>query len=271
MTYSNGFAAQTRCRATVHPRTIGGAHRRGKAVPFDLAAGYGRSSATYRHFVRRRTIRRISAAAAALVAVIVFASAAWLASSSVSALADGAQSEANPNAPQSTPKSDWRAGDVPKLYQRDAAWANARYGDDSFAESGCGPTCLTMVYIGLTGRDDLLPTDVGTLSERMAGITPEGTTWSFMTEGAAQIGLSVQELPADEMSIRQALLGGSYVICSMGPGDFTTTGHFIVLAGIDKDGKLIVRDPNSPERTNQTWSFDTILGQTRNLWSYSAA
>lgn len=271
MTYSNGFAAQRRRRAAVHPRTIAGPRRRGPAVPFDPASGYGRSSAAYRRFAMRRSLRRIAAAAAALAVVVAFASATWLAFSSASAIADGAQDGAGPNAPQSTPKGDWRAGDVPKLYQRDAAWANARYGGDSFGESGCGPTCLAMVYIGLTGRDDLLPTDVGAVSERMGCVTPEGTAWSFMTEGAAQIGLSAEELPADEMSVRQALLGGSYVICSMGPGDFTKTGHFIVLVGIDKDGKLIIRDPNSPERTNKAWSFDTVLGQARNLWSYSAA
>ena len=269
MTYSNGFAAGAR-RRTVHLRTVGGAHQRGRQALFDPAAGYSRGSATYRRFVRRRSLRRIGATAAALLAVVAFASATWLAHSSASAH-DGGAPDPSSNAPQSTPKSDWHAGDVPKLYQRDVAWADARYGDDSFAESGCGPTCMAMVYIGLTGRNDLLPTDIGAISERMGCITPEGTTWSFMTEGAAQIGLSAEELPADEMSVRQALLGGSYVICSMGPGDFTTTGHFIVLVGIDENGKLIVRDPNSPERTNRTWSFDDILGQARNLWAYSAA
>jgi len=57
----------------------------------------------------------------------------------------------------------------------------------------------------------------------------------------------------------------------MGPGDFTSTGHFIVLAGIDEHGRLEIRDPNSPERTAKTWDFDTVLRQCRNLWAYSAA
>ena len=69
----------------------------------------------------------------------------------------------------------------------------------------------------------------------------------------------------------RALLSGSPVICSVGPGDFTSTGHFIVLAGIDEQGRLLVRDPNSPERTGKAWDFATVLGQCRAIWAYTAA
>lgn len=212
---------------------------------------------------------RAGALMAAVLAAAALAAAAWFACSSLAAVAGGAP--AGPDAPQSTPRGEWRAGEVPKLYQRDAAWASVSYGEDDFAESGCGPTCMAMVYVALTGNADRSPADMGALSERMGCVSDKGTAWEFMTEGAAQVGLAADELSADEASVRQALLGGSFVICSMEPGDFTSTGHFIVLAGIDERGKLIVRDPNSPERTSATWDFDTVLGQCRNLWAYAAA
>ena len=90
-----------------------------------------------------------------------------------------------------------------------------------------------------------------------------------MTEGARALGLNATEVPADEQSIRREIVAGRPIICSMGPGDFTTTGHFIVITDIDQNSNLVVRDPNSPERTAKSWSFDTVLGQCRAMWSYS--
>ena len=54
------------------------------------------------------------------------------------------------------------------------------------------------------------------------------------------------------------------------PGDFTSTGHFIVLAGLTEEGEVVVRDPNSAERTGRTWELDRVLAQCANLWSFSA-
>ena len=44
-----------------------------------------------------------------------------------------------------------------------------------------------------------------------------------------------------------------------------------MLAGIDEQGRLLVRDPNSPERTGKAWDFATVLGQCRAIWAYTAA
>ena len=70
--------------------------------------------------------------------------------------------------------------------------------------------------------------------------------------------------------MRAALAAGKVVICSVRPGDFTTVGHFIVLAGLTNDGRVEVRDPNSTERSAQAWDLDRVLGQCANLWALSA-
>lgn len=168
----------------------------------------------------------------------------------------------------STPRDEWRAGEVPFLYQIDGAWADAPYAGSDVADAGCGPTSLTMVYVALTGNADYDPASMAAFSER-AGFVEDGmTAWRLMTEGASSLGLSSHEVPADRSQLLAELSAGHPVICSVGPGDFTSKGHFIVLAGVADDGQLVVHDPNSPENSARTWDADRVLAQCRNLWAF---
>ena len=81
----------------------------------------------------------------------------------------------------------------------------------------------------------------------------------MMTELATKLGLSAQELSLSEDSIRQELSQGHPIICIMGPGDFTTSGHFIVLTGVDSDGKITVNDSNSKKNSNKAWKIDDLM------------
>ena len=74
----------------------------------------------------------------------------------------------------------------------------------------------------------------------------------------------------DEGVVTRALKNGQPIICSVGPGDFTTSGHFIVLVGME-DGKIRVNDPNRHSTSSQLWDYDTLAGQINNLWAYSLA
>lgn len=231
-------------------------------------AAYRRPTASYRP---RKSPRSAATALAALLLVGAVGFAGWFslqASQGALPIADAAARSVSGSA-QSTPKSEWEQGSVPFLYQTDPAWANTRYAGNNFGESGCGPTCMSMVYVALTGAVDKDPAAMAALATEAGYAGPEGTAWLFMTEGAASLGLHAAEVPADEQSLRQALVAGWPVICSVGPGDFTELGHFIVITGIDRNSKLIVHDPNSPERSAKTWDFATVLGQCRALWSYS--
>lgn len=57
----------------------------------------------------------------------------------------------------STPVGEWSQGQVPRLYQTDPAWAGAPYAGSTVEEAGCGPTCLAMVYVSITGKKDYDP------------------------------------------------------------------------------------------------------------------
>jgi hypothetical protein len=51
----------------------------------------------------------------------------------------------------------------------------------------------------------------------------------------------------------------------MGPGDFTSSGHYIVLSGCE-DGLIRVNDPNSYQNSVKLWRYEDIESQFRNLW-----
>lgn len=171
-------------------------------------------------------------------------------------------------APVSTPKTQWKRGVIPHLYQTDPAWSHIPYAGSDLSAAGCGPTCMAMAYAGLTGKSDRDPAAMAAFSEQGGFVDAGMTSWAFMTEGAAQLGLDAEELPADANAVMAALREGRPVIASVRPGDFTTEGHFIVLAGVDENGGVTVRDPNSPERSARTWSAQRIVDQCANLWSY---
>ena len=91
---------------------------------------------------------------------------------------------------------------------------------------------------------------------------------AFISQGGPELGLAVTELPLEKERIDQALLAGNPVILAMGPGDFTTAGHFILLAGLAEDAYR-VNDPNSRVNSGRLWTYEELEGQIRNLWAIS--
>lgn len=164
-----------------------------------------------------------------------------------------------------------RDGEIPLFLQWDERWGYETYGDDYMAVTGCGPTALSMVYTGLTGDTSLNPYEMAKLAQNNGYyVNGSGSSWNMMLGLASQIGLDANEISLDENSIKKELSAGNPIICIMGPGDFTTSGHFIVLTGITDDGKVQVNDPNSVKNSQKTWELNRIMSQMRDLWVYKA-
>lgn len=117
--------------------------------------------------------------------------------------------------------------------------------------------------IGLTGQritPDILANWSYRNGHRAEG---QGSYWSLMTAGGAYYGLQVEPVSRKNPNkIVQALSEGYPVIVSMGKGHFTNGGHFIVLRGLTTDGKILVYDSASVERSNKAWDISIIINES---------
>jgi hypothetical protein len=158
----------------------------------------------------------------------------------------------------------------PLLLQWDERWGYDTYGDNILAVSGCGPTALSMVIIGLTHNEKAIPAEIASFAmENDYYMYGTGTKWNLMSEGAAYYGLNSQTIAIDESVMQQCLDEGDFIICSMGPGDFTANGHFIVICGYDNRG-FQVNDPFCIYRSGQTWDYEQLRGQIKSMWALEA-
>lgn len=163
---------------------------------------------------------------------------------------------------------DFQSGEVPLLMQWDRRWGYDAYGDSMIGLSGCGPVCLNMAWLYFTGDTSMTPRETAVFAYDNGYYTENGTSWDLWTAGAEKLGLTGATLSLDESEMKRALDRGGLIVCSMRPGDFTTTGHFILIRGYDKNG-FYVNDPNRRSNSEKQWDFETLRWQIKNLWVLS--
>ena len=151
---------------------------------------------------------------------------------------------------------------VPLMLQTDSRWANKKYGTSTIKISGCGTTSVSMVVSGLTGKT-VTPDVVSSWAGPKYYVRGAGSSWALFDGAAKKWGLKVTQISKrNPQAILNNLKKGNPIIVSMGRGDFTRSGHFIVLRGVDKNGKILVNDPYSLKRSQQSWSLSTIISQS---------
>lgn len=163
------------------------------------------------------------------------------------------------------------SGEIPLLIQWDRRWGYLPYGDAFVGNAGCGPTCVSMAAIYLTKNPNITPYVVADYSNshhhRVSG---SGTSWTLISDESEAFGMHAEQLPLDENTIKMQLDAGRPIIVSVGPGDFTRAGHYILLTGYDSSG-FTIHDPNSPQNSAKHWTFERLSPQILNLWAMSAA
>lgn len=166
--------------------------------------------------------------------------------------------------------------------QTDSRWKAKPYrvtGESAtIGGSGCGPTCAAMV--------------IATLKD--AGVTPvetcawsvkhgykalkQGTYYSYFKPQMAAYGIECRQLLGSRIlnqpnhpihdQVKEYLAQGYYVIALMGPGTWTTSGHFVLLWGWDDIVRI--NDPASTRDKRLNGDPATFRNEARCYWLVDA-
>ncbi len=167
-------------------------------------------------------------------------------------------------------ENDYTPGEIPLFLQWDERWGYHKYADNFMAINGCAPTTLAMVSVGLTGNTSITPQTVVDYSyEKGYYVDDVGTSWNLISEGCYDFGLSSRHISINKDSIISSLEKGHPVVASVKPGIFTTTGHFLVITGLNEDGTLKINDPNSLINSSIDWDIDILVKEAKALWEMS--
>ena len=145
--------------------------------------------------------------------------------------------------------------------QLDDRYADEPYGTDDIGGYGCGPTSMAIVVSSLT-NDTVDPIEMAEWAYQNGYWCSKSGSYHSLIPGAAKAwGLPVEGCTASEpQRIVDALSQGKLVVALMTKGHFTSSGHFIVLRGI-QDDKILVADPASYNRSQKAWDLFIILNE----------
>lgn len=154
-------------------------------------------------------------------------------------------------------------GITPVVYfnQLDERYAGQPYGTDNIGGYGCGPTSMAIVVSSLTD-DTVDPVEMAEWSYENGYWCKSSGSYHALIPAAAE----AWELPvsgcttSEPQRILDALADGKLVVAIMAKGHFTSSGHFIVLRGVE-NGQIKVADPASYKRSEQLWDLSIILNE----------
>jgi hypothetical protein len=137
--------------------------------------------------------------------------------------------------------------------QYDSRWGGGMFSShndpkQTIASSGCGAASSAMVLATFKDKG-VTPPDVARVILTNGYRTyNNGVDWGWFPFMAKKYGLAMKQTGSTDEVIK-ALKDNALVVASMGPGYFTSFGHYILLWGLDgPDKQILVNDPNSTVR-----------------------
>lgn len=163
--------------------------------------------------------------------------------------------------------------------QTDAKWKDKPYrtnGESStIGSAGCGPTCAAMV-IATVANKKVTPVETSKWSMKHGyKALNQGTYYSYFKAQFAEYGITCAQLNTANLygkssadTHKQAfdlLKQGYYIIACMGKGNWTSSGHFVLVWW--EDGKVRINDPASTRDDRVNGDLSLFKSQVKYYWS----
>lgn len=166
--------------------------------------------------------------------------------------------------------------------QTDPRWKNHNYSSKgetkNIGSSGCGPTAAAMVIATLKDKSVTpIITAEWSMSHGYKALN-QGTFYTYFVPQMSVYGIACKRLNTSNLygkssssahtEALNALKNGDWVIACMGKGNWTSSGHFILLYGYE-NGYVYINDPASTKapRVKNTWAL--FASQVKYMWTIS--
>ena len=163
--------------------------------------------------------------------------------------------------------------------QTDSRWKNQNYSapgeKKTIGSSGCGVACSAMVIATLKDKN-ITPVDTANWSMTHGyKALNQGTYYTYFVPQFKEYGIECKRLntsnlygkssSTDHTEALNALKNSDWVIACMGKGNWTSSGHFVLVYGYE-NGYVYINDPASKvsRRVKNTWNL--FASQVKYLW-----
>lgn len=168
--------------------------------------------------------------------------------------------------------------------QTDPRWGSLDYSapgeKTTIAASGCGPTAMAMVLATWADPSVTPKTECAWALAHGYKAPHQGTYYGYFEPAGARYGLQVTRLnyislygnnrSAYHDLVKDTLDQGDLVIACMGPGNWTSSGHYVLVYGIQGD-TIYINDPASTKAARTRGSWALFRQQVKYYWIIARA